>query len=120
MIVFYDSYCKLCTRTAAVWKKLDWRKKLVFQSFRDLPDYPSAMEKEMHVKHADKWYKGFPAVLIISRTLPAIWPISPFLYIAKWLGLGNIIYRKIANNRTLLPVGKCENGACELPSPPHK
>ncbi|WLV25601.1 DUF393 domain-containing protein [Aciduricibacillus chroicocephali] len=115
MIVYYDSHCKLCTRTAAVWKKLDWRHKLIFQSFREQNNYPPEMEKEIHIKKNGKWKKGYPAVIAISKTLPLFWPAVPFLYIGKWLGIGSIIYKTIAKNRSFFPVGQCEDGKCNLP-----
>jgi len=115
MIVYYDSHCKLCTRTAKIWRKLDWRRQLIFHSFRDMKDYPPVMELELHIKKNGKWQKGYPAIISIAKALPLFWPFLPFMYIAKWLGLGNRIYKVVAKNRTFFPVGQCENGVCELP-----
>jgi len=114
MIVYYDSYCKLCTRTAYIWKKFDWRKKLVFLSFRDLPQYPEAMETEMHVEKDGVWHKGFDAVIAVCKQLPLTWPLVPFLHVLNWLHLGPIIYKKIASSRKLFPVGSCVDGACSI------
>ncbi|MBP1968299.1 putative DCC family thiol-disulfide oxidoreductase YuxK [Virgibacillus natechei] len=110
MIVYYDSFCKICTSSSTIWKKLDWRNKLSFHSFRKLHHYPKDMEKQLYVQQADHWYKGYNALIEIAKLLPLIWVFLPFIYLFKWVGLGDFIYRKIANNRKLVPVNQCKNG----------
>ncbi|WP_165767894.1 thiol-disulfide oxidoreductase DCC family protein [Virgibacillus indicus] len=117
MIVYYDSYCKMCTASSTIWRKLDWRKKLSFESFRLLQDYPKEMEKSLHVNHEGHWYNGYTAIIQIAKMLPLLWIILPFLYLFKWLGLGDFIYEKIAKNRKLVPVNQCKDGeACIISS----
>ncbi|WP_165769136.1 thiol-disulfide oxidoreductase DCC family protein [Virgibacillus profundi] len=107
MIIFYDSYCKMCTTSSILWKKIDWRNKLSFESFRLLMDYPEEMEKSLHVKHRGQWFQGYNALIEIAKLLPLIWVLLPFMYIFKWVGLGDYIYKKIAANRKLVPVNQC-------------
>ncbi|RKQ37302.1 thiol-disulfide oxidoreductase DCC family protein [Oceanobacillus halophilus] len=117
MIIYYDSYCKLCTTSSTVWKKLDWGNHLTFKTFRDLEDYPVEMEHSLHVYHHDTWYKGFNAIIQIAKTLPLLWSFLPFLYLFKIIGLGDVIYKHIAKNRKLVPVAQCKAGeACKNPS----
>ncbi|MFD1040054.1 thiol-disulfide oxidoreductase DCC family protein [Virgibacillus byunsanensis] len=114
MVVYYDSYCKFCKTSATLWTKIDWAKKLTFNSFRTLEDYPKEMEKELHVAYNGKWYRGYNALIQIAKMLPLMWPALPFMYLFKWIGLGNFLYRKIAENRKLVPVGQCDDDSCEL------
>ncbi|WP_077325679.1 thiol-disulfide oxidoreductase DCC family protein [Virgibacillus siamensis] len=116
MIIFYDSFCKLCTQTSKVWKKFDWQNQLTFNSFRSLDDYPAAMEEYLHVLHKGIWYQGFDAVLQISKVLPVLWLALPVLYIGKWLGLGDLIYDKVAANRNIIPINQCKEDGCRIDS----
>ncbi|MFC4556883.1 thiol-disulfide oxidoreductase DCC family protein [Virgibacillus kekensis] len=116
MIIYYDGYCKMCTRTSTIWEKLDWNNRLEFQSFRSLNEYSDEMEESLHISHKGKWQKGYTAIVEISKRLPLMWAFVPFLYIFKWLGLGDFIYRKIAKNRKLVPVNQCQDGSCQIDS----
>ncbi|MGP4108777.1 DCC1-like thiol-disulfide oxidoreductase family protein [Virgibacillus sp. L01] len=116
MIIYYDSYCKMCTSSSLFWNKMDWRNKLSFKSFRMLDNYPKEMEESLHVYHQDKWYKGFDAIMEVSRKLPLMWILLPFMYLFKWIGLGEFIYKKIAKNRRLVPVNQCDHDGCRTDS----
>ncbi|MFC3039946.1 thiol-disulfide oxidoreductase DCC family protein [Virgibacillus xinjiangensis] len=118
MIIYYDSYCRLCTASSSLWKKLDWRNKLTFQTFRALEDYPAEMEKSLHVQHKGQWSKGYQAIIEIAKLLPALWILLPFLHLFKWLGLGDYIYGKIASHRRLVPVDQCQGDACRIDTKP--
>ncbi|WP_010649666.1 thiol-disulfide oxidoreductase DCC family protein [Oceanobacillus massiliensis] len=115
MIVYYDSYCKICTNSSTVWKKLDWRKKLTFDSFRTMQNYPPAMEKSLHVQHNGKWFNGYSAIIEIAKMLPLLWIFVPFMYLFKFIGLGDVIYKLVAKNRKLVPVNQCKDGeSCQI------
>jgi len=115
MIVYYDSFCKLCTNSSTIWKKLDWRNKLTFHSFRDLDNYPVEMEKSLHIQKGKKWYKGYSAIIQIAKTLPLLWVFLPFLYLFKLIGIGDMVYKVIAKNRKLVPVNQCKNkDSCQI------
>lgn len=115
MIVYYDSFCKMCTNSSTIWRKLDWRNKLTFQSFRNLKDYPVEMEESLHVQKDKRWYKGYTAIIQIAKTLPLLWLSLPFLYLFKVIGIGDMVYKVIAKNRKLVPVNQCKsNEACQI------
>lgn len=116
MIIYFDSYCSLCRNIVAAWKKVDWLDKLTFTSFRSLGNYPQAMEQQLHVYHHYQWYQGYSAILEIAKMLPLMWVFLPVLYLFKWLGTGNFIYRKFAANRKLIPLNKCSDEKCSLTS----
>ncbi|GGB48818.1 thioredoxin [Lentibacillus populi] len=114
MIVYYDSFCKICTNSSIIWKKFDWNNRLTFASFRDLEDYPKAMEESLHVHQKGKWYTGYNALMQITKQLPLLWVMVPFMYILKAIGIGDFIYKKVAKNRKLIPVNQCRDGACQI------
>ena len=114
MIIYYDSHCSMCKASKAVWKRADWRKKLVFQSFREVPSYPEAMEKSLHVSHKGKWSLGYQALIEIAKQIPFMWIALPFMYPVKWLGLGEKMYQLIANNRKIMPVNQCNENKCRI------
>ncbi|MBM7598792.1 putative DCC family thiol-disulfide oxidoreductase YuxK [Virgibacillus halotolerans] len=114
MIIYYDGYCSLCRTSSTIWKKLDWRNKLSFTSFRTLKEYPAEMEKQLFVDHHGKWFKGFNAIIQIAKMLPLLWITVPFLYIFKWIGLGSFIYNIVAKNRKIIPVNQCDDDTCTI------
>ncbi|WP_461180935.1 thiol-disulfide oxidoreductase DCC family protein [Virgibacillus kimchii] len=114
MIIYYDGYCSICKGSKAFWKKVDWGKKLTYQSFRDLPSYPEAMEKSLHVSHKGKWFQGYHAILEITKQIPIMWPLLLFMYPVKWIGFGEKLYQYIARNRKIIPVDQCTNGTCRM------
>lgn len=116
MIIYYDSYCKLCTNTSLLWKKIDRGSRLRFSSFRDLDHYPKAMEEKLHVYDRHQWFQGYDAIIAISKKLPLLWGMVPILYVFKWIGLGDILYNFIAKNRKLIPVNQCDTNGCRIDS----
>lgn len=115
MIIYYDSYCELCTKSSTLWGKLDWQHKLIFESFRTLESCPPEMEENLHIAHKNKIYIGFNAIIQIIKQLPLLWIFLIVMYPLKWLGLGQFIYKKIAQNRKLVPVSQCDSVTCEIP-----
>ena len=80
-----------------------------------MEDYPSEMEKSLHVRHNNQWYKGYSAIIQIAKMLPALWIFVPIMYILKAIGLGDFIYKLVAKNRKLVPVNQCLDGeACQV------
>lgn len=116
MIIYYDSQCKLCTNSSLFWKKVDWNHHLTFESFRSTRKFSKAMEESLHIYHQEKWYRGFNALIEISKQLPVTWVLVPFMYFLKWVGLGDFVYKQIAKNRKLIPVNQCTDNGCRIDS----
>jgi predicted DCC family thiol-disulfide oxidoreductase YuxK len=100
---------------------MDHRGRLAFRSIRDeavvgeLGISQEVLARQMHVRTDDgRIIGGFPALVAISRLLPPLWPLWPFLVVAKWLGVGTVAYDWVARNRKIVPVGSCEDGACPI------
>lgn len=116
MIIYFDGNCGLCRRTAKWWEKMDWMNKLQFISFRSIENYPQIMEEQLHVFHKHQWYRGYGAFIQIAKMLPLLWVLLPLLYLFKWIGLGDFIYKKVAANRKLVPVNQCTGEKCSVTS----
>lgn len=115
MIIYYDSFCSMCTKSSIIWKKFDWNNHLTFESFRDLEHYPKAMEESLHVNQKGEWFSGYNALIQITKQLPLLWILIPFMHVFKRLGLGDAIYKMVAHNRKLVPVHQCQDGVCQIP-----
>ncbi|MFC7745636.1 thiol-disulfide oxidoreductase DCC family protein [Lentibacillus kimchii] len=116
MIIYYDSYCKLCSHSSVIWKKMDRRQRLHFSSFRNLDHYPKEMEQKLHVYNRGKWFKGYDAIIAISKKLPLLWLSVPILTVLKWIGLGDFVYNTIAKHRQMVPVNQCDADGCQIKS----
>ncbi len=80
-----------------------------------MKNYPPEMEKSLHVRHNNQWYKGYSAIVQIAKMLPPLWILIPLMYMLKVIGLGDIIYKLVAKNRKLVPVNQCADGeACKI------
>ncbi|MBP2256967.1 thiol-disulfide oxidoreductase DCC family protein [Virgibacillus alimentarius] len=113
MIVYYDGNCMMCTNTSKLLNKMDIRNKLTFTSFRKIEDYPKAMKESLHVYYKHIIFQGYDAFIQIAKVLPIMWIFLPLMYIFKWLGLGEFIYKKVAASRKIIPVNQCETN-CSL------
>ncbi|HYF79950.1 MAG TPA: DUF393 domain-containing protein [Symbiobacteriaceae bacterium] len=121
MVVYFDGWCPLCRAAKERLSRMDHRGRLAFRSIRDeavvgeLGISQEVLARQMHVRTDDgRIIGGFPALVAISRLLPPLWPLWPFLVVAKWLGVGTVAYDWVARNRKIVPVGSCEDGACPI------
>lgn len=106
LAVYYDGRCPLCIRSVALLRRLDRRGHLTFVDLEQpdlvIPDGVSMedLRREMHVVPADgPTAGGFFGFREIARTLPALWPLLPLLYVPGAQLLGPVIYRRIAAGR---------------------
>ncbi|MCX8024446.1 MAG: DUF393 domain-containing protein [Thermanaerothrix sp.] len=122
LFVFYDGACSLCTRTARLLEKLDWRRHLVVLSFRApgvMTAYgldPARAEARLQVQVAGRILEGIAAVEAIAAHLPLLWPLWPWIALARCLGIGDPIYDWIARHRWWLGRHSTCAGTCG-PSP---
>lgn len=123
VIIFYDSFCPVCSNSMGIIKKLDTRHKFQYETIRDnsvLERYhinKEAAEKRMHtIRLKDrKTETGIFSIQRILKQLPLFWVFVPFLQLSIWAGAGSRLYDWLAERRTILPVGGCEGGSCPIP-----
>ncbi len=118
--VYYDGFCPLCRRTAALLRGLDPFGNLALVDFRQggAPDLdPAALERRMHAALPDgQVVAGFDAVIRIARRLPALFFLGLLGELPGAGAVGRPLYDRIAARRSL--DHRCEDGACALPSAP--
>ncbi|EJR61959.1 hypothetical protein IIO_02867 [Bacillus cereus VD115] len=101
MIVFYDSWCPMCTAVAERTKKLDKKSKMTFVSFRDddvvkkydlSQELRSKMEQRMYIFKNNKWYDGIHSINVLAKAVPSYWFAVPFIKLSIVLGFGSKVY----------------------------
>lgn len=117
IVVLYDGECGLCLRSMFTLSLFDWLKRITWKDFHDKAVQkkevaelkPSALKKEIHVLIGKNVYRGFYGFRALSRHLPSLWILAPFLYIPGVPAIGTRIYARIASRRAV-----CRHGQCEL------
>lgn len=123
VLVFYDSLCPVCSKSMSFLRKIDGKNRLSFASIRDketLKRYDinqEEAEKRMHTLRLKdrKMEKGIDSIQRIVKQIPLLWVLVPFLHVLISIGAGAKVYDWLAARRTILPVGGCEGGTCEIP-----
>jgi predicted DCC family thiol-disulfide oxidoreductase YuxK len=124
--VLYDGMCPLCRRTVRVFGAMDLFRRLEFIDFRSLSlaEYnekhglkltADALEKEMFVISRGASHSGFEGYRVIALSIPALWPLVPFLFLPGVSNVGKSIYRHIAHDR--LALANCDSD-CAFDIPP--
>jgi predicted DCC family thiol-disulfide oxidoreductase YuxK len=117
LIVLYDSWCPICTRTTKIIRSLDAFNLIHLISFRESKDSKiysipvGLLEQEMYsVSSHNKIYSGYDTILQIAVRTPLIL-IYPLLYLMKISKIGYFLYRHIAKNRKIV----CDS-SCRIPN----
>jgi predicted DCC family thiol-disulfide oxidoreductase YuxK len=116
-VIFFDGSCGLCTRTMHVIRRLDLLGRVrIMDVTNDWPtvlaSYPQLDQafclQTMHViSRQNQISTGFLAYRSLCKVIPLGWLMLPFLYIVGVPTVGEIVYRKVAENRF--------NHGCALP-----
>ena len=122
--VFYDGHCRLCQKSVALLKRLDWLGALEYvdvripdhPALRALPDLNGELLNQMHLlTPGQKVHQGFYAFRWMAWRLPLLWLIAPVLYLPGVPAIGQRLYLWVARNRfRLVP---CHGGVCTIQKP---
>lgn len=123
-VVIFDGNCKFCIQQVSRLKAFDGKNRLAFVSLHDpevarrYPDltHEMLMDQMYVVDPKGNRYGGAQALRYLSRRLPRLWWVAPFLHVPFTLPLLQWGYKKVAERRYRL-MGKtedCENGACAV------
>ena len=117
----YDGYCPLCIRTMTQLDVLDGARRLRYVDFeRDMARArmlsPGVSTDDMRsemavVTPSGAVLRGFFAFREISKRLPALWPLVPFMFAPGGAWLGKRVYAWVAANRERR---LCEGDACAV------
>lgn len=130
-VVIYDGHCVFCTGQVRNLHRWDGKNRLAFISLHDsfvgqhFPDlsHDAMMEQLYLVPHGEHGYTdlrlgGAAAIRYLSRKLPKLWVLAPFLHIPGSLPIWQWGYRQVAKRRYKIAGkqgGQCDDGGtCEL------
>ena len=111
--ILYDGHCPLCNRTVRVLRFFDLFTRLECLDFRrlDLAEYNRRqkfaltiqdLDREMYVISGGEAYIGYYGYRVLALALPALWPLSPLLFLPGVSWVGERVYGSIARNRLAL------------------
>ncbi|SDN27531.1 Predicted thiol-disulfide oxidoreductase YuxK, DCC family [Fictibacillus solisalsi] len=121
LIVFYDNWCPMCTNIKRRINRLDWCNLIQMEGIREngienkITVPLEELEKKMYavIKSTGKQVSGIDALTAIAIRIPVLFPLWPFLKLSSSLGLGQKIYQYIADNRSIVPINKCDS-SCQI------
>ena len=120
LIIYYDNWCRNCSRFIKIVKKLDWLNLILEKELRS--NLSTEIKLGLNIKLAKKaiasnfnkkWIYGYNSLFLLILRLPMFWISIPFFWILKITNLGEIIYNELAVNRQIIPF-HCNEKACGL------
>ncbi|HTN75891.1 MAG TPA: DUF393 domain-containing protein [Pirellulaceae bacterium] len=123
-IVIYDGHCRFCTGGAQTLHRWDRGGKLAFVSLHDpqvTQRWPNLthdllMEQMFVIDPQGGQHGGAAAFRYLSRRLPRLWLLAPFMHLPFTMPLWQWAYKQVAKRRYKL-AGKtdaCEDDACKI------
>ncbi len=122
-IVIYDGNCRFCTSQVRRLNQFDSRARLAYLSLHD-PQVAAQFADLTHdelmrgmvvVDQLGRRHAGISAVRYLSRRIPRLWWLAPWLHIPGSFPFWSWMYRQIADHRYLFGrVESCAGDACKL------
>lgn len=119
LVVLYDGWCLLCTRSVRRWARCDILSLVQFVSFRDPGvlethglDADRATRRIQAVTASGAVKEGLDAIVAIGGRLVVLWPVVPLLAAVRVVA-GQRLYDMVARRRRVLIPGACE-GHCAV------
>lgn len=115
----YDNWCPRCTRFARFVKAIDWFNWLKPVELRPLNSTQfieldkSLATKEMASYAQGKWHYGFVSIFHIALRTPIFWLICPIIAVFHYTGIGELLYKKLAVERSVIPL-HCQEESCDF------
>jgi predicted DCC family thiol-disulfide oxidoreductase YuxK len=106
-VVFYDGGCGFCRRSVWRLQALDLFGALEMKTMDPVADRMQLVEP------GGARSEGFDAYRRISRRLPLMWPLAPWLYLPGMRWVGTRVYDWIARRRN-----QCGRHYCDSARPP--
>ncbi len=122
-VIIFDGRCRFCQAQVRRLARWDLLKRLAFVSLHDpevarrWPDlsHDELMQNMYLIDVRGRRYKGAAALRVLSRRLPALWPLAPLLHLPGTLRLWQWFYQQVARRRYRLGgTVECDEDACRL------
>lgn len=123
--ILFDGDCRFCTSSVKILRWLDWTRRLDFVSlhdplvkvrFSDLT-FEQLMDQMWVVTTSGDRFGGADAIRYLTKRLPTLMPLFPFLHFPGTMPLWRSLYRWIARNRYRLAGKSCDAGTCRYHHP---
>lgn len=119
MTIYYDNWCRNCTRFMDLAHKLDWFNLISSKELRneshtknvDGLDLKLAEEQLASVSKG-KWKYGYDSLYRLFLRIPLFWLFIPVFWFLKITRLGQLLYMQLAVNRQIIPL-HCKDNECE-------
>ena len=123
-VVIFDGECRFCQANVALFRRLDRGARLSFISLHDpavyerWPDlnHDQLMQEMMVIDRHGHRHAGAASIRYLSRRVPLMWPLAPFLHIPFSMPVWTWLYRQVAKRRYLI-AGKqagCDGDSCKV------
>lgn len=120
MTVYYDNWCKNCTRFMNFAHKMDWLELVSSRELRN-EDHTKNVEgldlvlaeEQLASVSVGKWKYGYDSLYRIFLRIPLFWLFIPFFWLLKITRLGQFLYMQLAVNRQIIPL-HCKDYDCEV------
>ena len=123
-VVIFDGKCRFCIGQVQRLARWDQRGRLAFLSLHEKEvarrwpqlSHDQLMEQMVVVDSENRCRGGAEALRYLSRQIPRLWPLFPFLHLPGTLPLWQILYRWVARRRYRFSGNApCdEDGTCQL------
>src|SRR5689334_6735136 len=123
-VVIFDGNCRFCLGQVERLYRWDGGKRLSFLSLHS-PEAQKYCPNLTHDQLMDQMYVVQPsgaqhggalAIRYLSRRLPKLWWLAPFVHIPGSLPIWSWLYRQVASRRYQIAgrMSDCEEGACKV------
>lgn len=114
LVVFFDGWCPLCTRSIRWLSRLDLLSLVQFVSFRESGivelyglDAERAARRIQSLGRGGKIREGMDTMIAIAIRSVGLWPLVP-VFLAGRLIAGQRVYDAVASRRLILVPGACD------------
>ena len=119
MTIFYDNWCKNCSRFMNLAHKLDWFHLVSSKELRNENHTKNVKglnlllaEEQLASVSGGKWKYGYDSLYRLFLRLPLFWLFTPLFWLLKITKLGQYLYMQLAVNRQIIPL-HCGKEKCE-------
>ncbi len=122
-VVIYDGHCRFCTGGVLRLASWDRSGRLAYLSLHD-PEvarrYPDLTHEQMMaqmyvVDRQGRRHGGAAAFRYLTRRLPILWPLAPFMHIPFSLPVWQFFYRQVARQRYRFgKTAACDGDSCKI------
>lgn len=121
-VVIFDGKCPFCRRQVTRLHRWDGASRLAFISLHDpevarrFPNFSTEqlLREMVVVTRSGQWFGGADAFRYLSRRLPKLWALAPWLHLPGTRPIQRWVYQWIATRRYRISGGAACDESCEV------